>query len=225
MCGPTAQQTELGDEQIQAYQQAQQMTAEQYADQQAIYAPLEAQFSKIFNAGPSQEGFSQGELNTLDSQAVTGTATNYGQAAKAVNEQLAGEGGGDEYTPSGAQDEIKQEVANSAAQTESGQETQIKEADYNQGYQEWQQAGEGLMSIAAGDNPLGYEGAETGAGSAASTTAGQIASEDDSWVNAALGAAGAIGGGFAGDFDFGSGASSSSGANGAGQAPYGPNSD
>ena len=95
MSGPTGAQVELQDEQIQAYQQAQQMTAEQYANQQAIYGPLSAQFEKIFNAGPDQEGFSDAEKNTLDSQAVTGTAQNYKQAATAVNESLAGEGGGD----------------------------------------------------------------------------------------------------------------------------------
>ena len=197
MCGATGAQTQLQDEQMQAYQQAQQMTAEQYADQQAVYAPLKAQFDKIFAAGPSAEGFSPEERNALNAQAVTGTANNYKQAATAVNEEIAGRGGGDEYAPSGAADEMKQEVANSAAQTESGQETQITEADYNQGYQEWQQAGSGLMSIAAGDNPVGYETAATGAGAAAGTTANQIAQEDNSWVNAAIGAVGEIGGGLA----------------------------
>jgi hypothetical protein len=204
MCGATGAQTQLQDEQMQAYQQAQQMTAEQYANQQEIYKPLAVQFHKIFDAGPSQEGFSQGEKDTLDSQAVTGTAQNYSQAAKAVSTSLAGEGGGDEYVPSGARDQLKQEVANSAAQTESNQETQIQEADYNEGHQQWQAAGEGLMSIAAGDNPTAYENAATGAGSAAGTTANQIAQEDNSWINAAIGAAGDIGGGLAGDFSFGS---------------------
>src|ERR1039458_8893424 len=69
MCGATGAQTQLQDEQMQAYQQAQQMTAEQYADQQAVYAPLKAQFDKIFAAGPSQQGFSDEETNTLNAQA------------------------------------------------------------------------------------------------------------------------------------------------------------
>lgn len=194
MCGATDAQNQIQQEQMSQYQQAQQMTAEEYANQQAIYAPLATQFQKIFAAGPNQEGFSQGELDTLNSQAVTGTAQNYSQAAKAVNEELAGEGGGNEYAPSGAADEIRQEVANSAAQTESDQETQIKEADYQQGYSEYQEAGEGLMSIAAGENPLGYENAATGAGTAAANTANQIAQEDNSWINAAIGAAGSLGG-------------------------------
>ncbi|MGA2085874.1 MAG: hypothetical protein ABSG60_10175 [Terracidiphilus sp.] len=197
MCGATGAQTQLQDEQMQAYQQAQQMTAEQYADQQAVYAPLKAQFDKIFAAGPNQQGFSEEETNTLNAQAVEGTAENYAQAAKATGEAIAAEGGGTNPLPSGAQSEMQQQVAEKAAQSESGEETQIQEANYNQGYQEWQQAGSGLMSIAAGDNPVGYETAATGAGTAAGTTANQIAQENNSWINAAIGAAGDIGGGLA----------------------------
>ncbi len=196
MCATGGQNT-LATEQLAAYQQAQQMTATEYADQQAIYGPMAKQFQSIFDMGPSQEGFSTDEKNTLNSQAVAGTAQNYSQAAKAVGENLAGEGGGSEELPTGAQAEIKQQVANSAAATESGQETQIAEADYNQGHQNWQEAGAGLESIAAGENPLGFENAETSSGSAAETTEEQIAQEDNSWINAALAAAGTVGAGWA----------------------------
>jgi hypothetical protein len=205
MCGATGAQTQIQDEELQAYQQAQQMTAEEYADQKAIYAPMESQFQSIFAMGPDQEGFSGGEKADLNAQAVEGTATNYGEAAKAVGEKLAAEGGGNAEVSSGGADELKEQVAESAAQSESSQETQIEEADYNQGRQNWQAAGEGLETIASGENPLGYENAETSSGSAAGTTANQIAEEDNSWINAAIGAAGSIGGGFAGDFSFGGG--------------------
>ena len=177
-----------------AYQQAQQMTAEQYANQQAIFKPMADQFQSIFKLGPNQEGFSGEEKNTLNAQAVAGTATNYAQASKAVGESLAAEGGGNELIGSGGAAQLKAEVAASAAQSESQQETQIKEADYNQGYQQWLQAGRGLDTIATGLNPLGYEVGATSAGGAAGTTANQIAEENNSWINAALGAAGAIGG-------------------------------
>jgi hypothetical protein len=195
MCASGAQ-TQLQTEQMDAYTQAQQMTAQEYADQQAIYAPMAAQFQSIFALGPNQKGFSDAETNTLNAQAVEGTAENYSSAARAVGESMAAEGGG-EGLPTGAAEQLKQEVANSAAKTESGQETQIQEADYTQGYQDWLNAGSGLESIAAGMNPLGYENAATSSGSAASTTAKDIASEDNSWINAALGAGGSIVGGMA----------------------------
>jgi len=197
MCGATAAQTNLQDEEAAAYQQAQQMTAEQYADQKAIYGPMTSQFQSIFDKGPDQEGYSAGELEDLDSQAVEGTAQNYSQAAKAVGEQTAAEGGGTNPMPTGAQDELKEDVATSAAGQESNQETQIKSNDYAQGLADWQNAAGGLESIATGENPLGYENAETSAGTAEGTTANQIAEEDNSWINAAIGAAGDIGGGWA----------------------------
>jgi len=193
MTGPTSQQVTLQNEQIQAYQQAQQLTAQQYANQQSIYGPMVGMFQSIFQKGPNQEGFSGAEKSQLDAQAVEGTAENYSQAAKAVGESEAAEGGGNNPLPTGAQEQTKAEIATSAAQEESGQETQIDQADYQQGYNEWLSAAGGLESIAAGENPLGYESNETSAGSAASSTAAQIASEDNSWINSAIGAAGAIG--------------------------------
>jgi hypothetical protein len=193
VCGPTAAQTELTNEETAAYQQSQAMTAQQYANQQAIFGPLSAQFESIFAKGPNQKGFSDEETEDLNAQAVEGTAENYKSAATAVNDKLAAEGGGTNPLPSGAQAELQQQTAESAAEEESRQETQIQEADYSQGQQEWAAAGSGLESIAAGLNPLGYENAETGAAGAANTEADAIASEDDSWVSAAIGAAGSIG--------------------------------
>jgi hypothetical protein len=187
----------LQQEQLDAYKQAQEMTAKQYADQQAIYAPMAKQFQSIFALGPSQEGFSTDETNVLNATAVAGTATNYANASKAVGEKLAAEGGGNEVIGSGGAAQLKAETAQSAAGELSREQTQIKEADYEQGYKQWMNAGAGLESIAAGENPLGYEGAATSAGGAAGTTADQIAQEQNSWINAALGAAGAIGGGWA----------------------------
>jgi hypothetical protein len=194
MCdGPTPQETEIQNDQIQAYQQASQLTQEQYANQQAIYGPMVAKYSSIFNQGPSQQGFSQGEENDLNAQAVEGTAENYSQAAKAVNENLDAEGGGNNPLPSGSQAQLKEEVATSASANESNEENEIQQADFSQGYNEWLNAGQGLTEIAAGENPLGYESAETSSGSAASSTSTEIASQEDSWLNAALGAGGAVG--------------------------------
>jgi hypothetical protein len=194
MSGPTAQQTELGDAQLAAYQQAAQMTQTQYENQQAIYAPMVSQFSSIFAKGPNQEGFSTEEENQLNSQAVEGTAENYQNAARATGEKEAAEGGGDIPLTQPQQLQQQEGLATSAAQEESRQEQQIQQADYGQGLQDWEQAGQGLQAIAAGESPLGYESNETGAGSAAEATEGAIASEDDSWINAAIGAAGSAAG-------------------------------
>jgi hypothetical protein len=202
MCGATSAQTQLQNEQMETLQQYDAMMQQQYADQTALYSEVNSVLQPILKAGPNQEGFSSAEKQDLDSQAVEGTAENYQQAAKAVNEQLAAEGGGDAPITTGGQAQLKEQVAEGAAQSESQQESQIKQADYAQGYSEFQNAEEGEMAIAAGENPLGYMSATTNQGEAAANTANQIAQEDNSWISAALGAAGSIGGGLASDFEF-----------------------
>jgi hypothetical protein len=194
MSGPTAQQTELGDAQLAAYQQATQLTQQQYANQQAIFAPMVSQFQSIYAKGPGQKGFSDEETADLNAQAEEGTAENYGNAARAVGEATAARGGGTNPLPTGADSAIQSNIATSAAQEESQQENQINSANYSQGYNEWENAGAGLESIAAGENPLGYESNQTSSGSAASSTAGEIASEDNSWLNATIGAVGSAAG-------------------------------
>lgn len=196
MC-ETATQDQLQQEQISAYQSAQQMTAQQYSNQQAIYGPMTSQFQSIFNRGPNQEGFSEPQKQDLNATAVEGTAENYEGSARAVNEEEAAEGGGDIPLSTGGELQQKENVAESSAKEESSEESQIKQADYTEGENEWAAAGSGLESIAAGDNPLGFENAETSSGSAASTTAEQIAQEQNSWETAAIGAVGTAAGGWA----------------------------
>lgn len=197
MCGSTAAQDQLQQQQLDAYTQAQQLTAQQYEHEQSIFAPMASQFKSILEKGPNQGGFSAPELEDLNSQAVEGTAENYEHASTALNEGEAARGGGSTSLPNGVEQQERESLAASAAGTESKQESEIKQADYGQGYDEWKSAGAGLMGIATGENPLGYEGAATNAGNAAGTTANQIAEQDNSWITAALGAAGAVGGGFA----------------------------
>lgn len=203
MCGASAEQNELSAEETQALKTSADMTAKQYAGQQAIYAPLISQFQSIFAKGPNQTGFSDAERQDLNATAVEGTAENYKAAATAVGENLATRGGGTNPLPTGAEAELKQEVANSAAENESAQESQIKQADYAAGRKNYGDATTGLLDIATGENPLGYENAENSTATVANDEANKIQEANNSWVNAALGAAGEIGGGFAGDFKFG----------------------
>ena len=190
MCGATSTQTALQDEQMAAYKQAQEMAQEEFGKQQAIYAPMAKMFQSIFAAGPGQEGFAPAEKEALHTQIIEGTGQNYAKAARAVNENIAAQGG--TGMPSGGADQLKLDTALSSAQEKTREETQLTTSDYEAGRALWENAGQGLMAIAAGENPLGYERASTEAGSAAGTTADQIAQEQNSWINAAIGAAGSI---------------------------------
>lgn len=192
MCGATATQNQLQAEDVATLQEYNDMLKTQYAKQGELYSQVSSVLDPILKAGPGQEGFSAAEKNNLNAQAVAGTATNYAGAAKAVNEELGAEGGGNAPISSGAADQMREEVANSAARTESQQEAQIEESNYATGRQNFDTALQGEMSIAAGENPLGYASAVTSSENAAANQAEQIAQEDNSWYNAATGAAGGI---------------------------------
>jgi len=197
MCGPTKEETQIQQEQIDAYQQAQELTAAQYARQNSIYGPMQKQFQSIFDQGPNQRGFSADQRANLNAQTVEGTATNFAGASRAVQGKLATLGGGTNPLEPGQNAAIRGEVASSSAAEQSREENQIVQDDYQQGYNEWLRAGQGLEDIASGVNPLGFENAATSSGSAASDTATKIAAQENSWETAALGAAGSLGEGWA----------------------------
>lgn len=219
MCGASQQQTQIESEQEQFYQQATLEAKQAYGEDQQLLQQITKVYGPILAKGPNQEGFSAGETADLNAQAVEGTAQNYAGAARAVNENLAAQGGGDIPLTSGGEAELKSEVANASAQTQSQEENQIKEADYQQGYNEFNQAGQAISTASGQLSPTAYTGAATGAGSAAATTANEIAQENNSWINAAIGAAGAIGGGLAGGFAMGGFKNPFSGGGGGGGLP------
>lgn len=197
MSGPSSTQIQLQQEQADFYAQGIAESNTAFGEDQSLLKQMEAVYEPILAKGPNQEGFSPAEKAALDAQAIQGTASNYSQAARAVGENIAAQGGGDNPLPSGSGEQLKEEVAASAAGAESQEEQQILEADYAQGLQEFDQAGNAL-SVASGQlNPTAYEGAATSAGSAAETTAKDINAEQNSWIAPVLGAVGAIGGGIA----------------------------
>jgi hypothetical protein len=195
MCGASDQQKDTYDEQQQFYQQMMEQQTQAWGEDQEVLAAIRGVSQPIFAAGPSQEGYSPEEKAAMETQVTEGTAQNYAKAARAVGDQLAAAGGGNLAIPNGAADQIKASVATSSAQEESREQSQITQNDWQQGYQNWLQAGQNMMGVAGQLNPVAYSGAATGAGSAASSTANQIAEESNSWINAAIGAAGAVGGG------------------------------
>jgi hypothetical protein len=193
MCGATEQQTDIANEQQQFYSNAIQQQQQAWGDDQEILSAMKNVYQPIFNAGPSQQGFSSQERAAMNTQVTEGTAQNYAAASKAVGEQLAAQGGGNVDIASGGAAQLKAQVAQSAAQEMSQEQNQITQADWQQGYNNWLNAAQGMSETAQLYNPLGYSGAATNAGSAAGTTANQIAQENNSWINAALGAAGSVG--------------------------------
>ena len=128
----------------------------------------------------------------MNAQTVEGTAENYAGASKALNENLAAEGGGNIPLTTGEQTQLKAELAASSAGEQSKEETQVQEQNYAAGREEFNNASSALAQVSNELNPTSYEQAATSAGAAASSTLSELAKEQESWQAAAMGAAGSI---------------------------------
>ncbi len=173
--GASAQQTQLADSQQNFYNTLSSNYAQQFQNQNAILGALNKSLSPIIQAGPNQFGFSKAETNNLNSQALQGTGQQYSNAAKSLGEQQAAQGGGNSYLPTGAQAQQQAGLAAGAANQASNQLMGVQQAGYQQGYNQYQSAVGQLGGVAGMYNPEGYAGQATGAGSAAASTANQVA--------------------------------------------------
>lgn len=195
MCGASNQQKQIGAEQEAFYklmtQQAQQvfgMASEVFKDLQATFAPIVAK-------GPNQEGFSAEEKANLDRQIIDSTGSAYNKAGNVLNSELASEGGGDVPVISGQANEMRGKLASSAAGQEAAEREQVTADSYATGRQNYFAAANALSGATNVFNPAtGMSNAATGAGNAAASTANEIAQEDNSWVNATIGALGGVAG-------------------------------
>ena len=178
MKGATDQQNNLAASQTAFYNQMTADTNQQFAGQTAILNSLNKSFAPIIAGGPSQYGFSQGETNTLNSQAIQGTAQQYNAAQKALQTQQAAAGGGNQFLPSGVNAQQSAELASSGANQASSELLGIKQAGYQQGASQYQNAISAEEQAAGLYNPASYSGAATGAGNAAANELNTIQQEN-----------------------------------------------
>ena len=195
-CGATQQQKDIGASQQQFYQTLQGQLSAVFGDSSSVFSDLMATYAPIVAAGPNQTGFSAAEDANLRSQAITGTGTAYEHDSQAVGENIAAQGGGNvPGLVSGTNIGTNLSLAESAANQTSGELSQITEANYAQGRQNWLSATQGLAGAPSVFNPAtGVASATNTAGENAANTANQIAQQNNSWINAVAGLGGAIGG-------------------------------
>ena len=205
MCGGAPQgQQDLAAAQTNLYNtQAADMNA-LFSQDQALYNEIQSVYGPIFQAGPSQQGFSQAELNTLNSAAATGVGQSFAAANQAVKQNLAAAGGGNIQLPSGALTKAEMGMTTAGAAQLSGEQNQIQQANYQTGRQNFLAATNALMNSGnVFGNAAEFGQVANQGGAAAGNTWNQIAQENMAPFAAVMGALGGVAGGFAGDFSFG----------------------
>lgn len=194
-CGASSQQKEISSEQDAFYKQMTQQAGQIFGMASGIFNDLKSAFQPILDKGINQEGFSSEEKQNLENEVTNDVGNAYKKAASATNEELAAQGGGNVPIISSQQNQIRADLAGSAASQEGAERQKIISDDYAQGRQNFM-AAEGALSGATNvfGASTGAAGVANQSGEAASSTANQIAQQDNSWVNATIGAIGAIGG-------------------------------
>jgi hypothetical protein len=206
MCGgASATQDQLQSEEASFYQTQVQAYNTAYKNFSDLSATLNAQFAPILAAGPNQMGFNDAELTNLDTTATEGTAQGYAKAKQALQENVAAQGGGmsNINLTSGATEQEQEELASTAAGTESAEKLGIQQAGYSQGYNEWENAVQGTESLAAGWNPNSFSSSANSAAQTANTEANTITQENNSVWTSVIGALGGIAGSAAGGWALG----------------------
>jgi hypothetical protein len=194
MCGPNQDQKNITSQQEAFYKMLTDQYSTIFGQQQEITGALTSAFTPILQAGPSQTGMSPSEETALRTQNTEGVATDYAQAQKATAQALAARGGGNTLLPSSVSSNILAQNANAAAAQRATGDLGITQANYAQGYQNWNTAANVLGSTAGLINPNAYSGAATDAGGQASKSAYQMSQSAYAPWGGALGALGSVAG-------------------------------
>lgn len=192
MCGPSSEEKSVMGMQLSFANTLMANYNIAFGQQQSILSALRSVYQPIFNAGPNQQGFSDAERTTLNAEAKEDMAQNYGFAKKAVSESIAARGGGDAFLPSGGDEQLREEMASSAAGELSKEQQDIVMEDYATGRQQWEEAGRMLSGEAAMENPTGAASVADTESANASKTANDITQAENSWMAPVAGILGGV---------------------------------
>lgn len=137
MCGPSKAMKDLNN-QVKSFASN---TAEEaktiFGDASGIFNDLKTSLSSIVKGGPSQQGWSQAEINAVNSQIVDQSASNARNVKAATGNAVAAIGGGNSVSPSGLETTVNLE-ANQGVENEKSRElSQAVVQNYETGRQNY----------------------------------------------------------------------------------------
>lgn len=129
---------------------------QRFGEQSGIFDQLTKANQAIYAAGPDQQGWGpqqRAAINTLTDQ---GVANNYQMAKAATGNALASIGGGNTFLPSSVNAGLTAQNAIAAANSRSNLQNQNTVANYEQGRNNWLNAGQALSGVASMEDPTKY---------------------------------------------------------------------
>jgi hypothetical protein len=164
-----------------------------FGNDQTVFANLMNANQSIVAGGPGQQGFSQAELNSMTSQAITNNANQYRNVAGAAKAGQAAFGGGNTALESGATTAANLGIAEAAAANTSNQLAGITQADYAQGNQNFWRAQQGEQGAAGTfNNMANLNQSATNAANSNLNAQTQIGNASNWWQKPVMGLATAL---------------------------------
>jgi hypothetical protein len=203
MCGATQGQNQQAASTTAAYNASVAQAQQLFGESSSAFNDLMDSYRPTIAAGPSQQGYSQGELSNLDSAAITQNgveAKNVKEAVGNAESSQVGAGGGGPVGPGGATVGANLSIAENAANQTSTQLSQITQAGYEHGTKNYDTAVQGATQATGvfGSANNATEAA-TGAGNSANTAISNVAQAAQAPWQLAAGALGSVAGAAAGN--------------------------
>jgi hypothetical protein len=139
-CDASKQQTGAAATQQSLMNQMTGQMTQVFGNDNQVFNNLMASVQQTVAAGPGQQGFSQAELNAMNSQAITNNANQYKNVSGAVKSGEAAQGGGNSVSNAGATIGLNTGIAEQAAANTANSLNQITQANYATGRQNYQNA-------------------------------------------------------------------------------------
>jgi len=199
-CGAPKGQSDLAAAQSNLFNIEAADMSQLFGQDQALMREIQSVYGPIFAKGPNQFGFNKAETNVLNSGAAEQVGQAFGAANRTLKENLAAQGGGLTALPSGVLTKAEQGITTAGAAQLSGEQQQIQEAGYQQGYNQFMAATNALMGLPSlTSNAAQFGGVANTGGEAANQTYNSITAENESPFNAVVGALGGAAGGLLGN--------------------------
>lgn len=199
MCsGPTSSQTDVSNEENAMMKVLQSAYQTEFGEDQQIFKQAMQVFEPIAAAGPDQQ--QPADVTAAErTQSMEAASTAAGQASATIGNELASRGGGQSFEPSGAEGELKSEIAIGAEKQNADEQQQITQKSYDVGRQNWLAAEQGMMNLPGViSGATGAGESVTGGEVAAGNQANTIAAQGNSWMGLLGGLAGSAATAYAG---------------------------
>jgi hypothetical protein len=149
---------------------------------------LQSIIQPIISAGAGQYGYDATEDSALRTSATNTNAKSFSNESAALQNKLVQQNGGMNDLPSGAAEELQQQLGVAQAQTNASDQNAITQAGYAQGQTNYQNAMNEEFSLLSANNPNSFASSATSAGTAATGAVNAATTADSGWMSVVGGA-------------------------------------